>query len=122
LPRSNDWSRPRGKGRCRPGFRAPRPAGYLRNAVATASRLGFLLTSTGQGFGGDILSVMRTVLCLSFFLTALLVAPPAAGANANVTRVELHQRQEVLLKHERFVGNLRAQAKREGIIQHVPQL
>lgn len=63
---------------------------------------------------------MRSLLPLIAILAGLIYAAPASAAD--ITRIELHQREDVVLKHERFVGNLRAQAKREGIIQRVPQL
>ncbi len=63
---------------------------------------------------------MRSFLPVAVTLIALASAVPVAAAD--VTRIELHQREEVVLKHERFVGNLRAQAKRAGIIVRVPQL
>lgn len=63
---------------------------------------------------------MRIFVPLAVVLIGLASAVPASAAD--VTRIELHQREDVVLKHERFVGNLRAQAKREGIIVQVPQL
>ncbi|NBB93822.1 MAG: hypothetical protein GVY32_11720 [Gammaproteobacteria bacterium] len=63
---------------------------------------------------------MRTFLSLTILVTSLATAAPVSAAE--LTRFELHQREEVRLRHERFVGNLRAQAQREGIIVRVPQL
>jgi hypothetical protein len=63
---------------------------------------------------------MRSLPSLTVLLATLLTAAPALGAE--VTRIELHQREDVVLQHERFVGNLRAQAKRDGIVVRVPQL
>jgi hypothetical protein len=63
---------------------------------------------------------MRSLASLVTVLATLLAVAPALGAE--ITRVELHQREDVVLQHERFVGNVRAQAKREGIIVRVPQL
>lgn len=63
---------------------------------------------------------MRIILILSLFLAASSATAPAAGAE--IERIELVQREDVILKHQRFVGNTRAQAKREGIITRVPQL
>jgi hypothetical protein len=63
---------------------------------------------------------MRSLQLLTLLAVGILAAAPAPAAE--VTRVELHQREDVVLQHERFVGNLRAQAKREGIIVRVPQL
>lgn len=63
---------------------------------------------------------MRSLPALTLLLTALLAGAPALGAE--LTRIELHQREEVRLQQQRFVGNLRAQAQREGIVVKVPQL
>ncbi len=63
---------------------------------------------------------MRSLLFLTLALAGL-----AAGSTvlaADVTRIELHQREEVMQQQQRFVGNLRAQAQREGIVVKVPQL
>jgi hypothetical protein len=60
-------------------------------------------------------SVGFVILLVAF----IAVSPARAGA---IERVELYQRQEVILEHQRFVGNLRAQAGREGVIVKVPQL
>lgn len=62
---------------------------------------------------------MRRLLPLTLVLAGLAAAP---AFGADITRLELHQREDVVLQHERFVGNLRAQAKREGIVVRVPQL
>lgn len=63
---------------------------------------------------------MRMILSLTLFLAASTATAPASAAN--VERFELVQREEVVLQHQRFVGNTRAQAEREGIITRVPQL
>ncbi|MDZ7789020.1 MAG: hypothetical protein U5L08_00710 [Xanthomonadales bacterium] len=63
---------------------------------------------------------MRMLISLTILLTTLVAIAPARGAD--VTRVELHQREEVMQQQQRFVGNLRAQAQREGIVVKVPQL
>jgi len=64
---------------------------------------------------------MRSILLLTFLAVGLTsVSDPTVAAD--VSRLELHQREEVVLSHQRFVGNVRAQAKREGIIVRVPQL
>ncbi|WP_376693977.1 hypothetical protein [Wenzhouxiangella sp. EGI_FJ10409] len=63
---------------------------------------------------------MRLLAALAILFTALLAAAPAPAAD--ITRVELHQREEVMQQQQRFVGNLRAQAQREGIVVKVPQL
>lgn len=63
---------------------------------------------------------MRSLPSLTVLVAILLAAAPAFGAD--VTRIELHQREEVMQQQQRFVGNLRAQAQREGIVVRVPQL
>lgn len=62
---------------------------------------------------------MRSLLVLTVLLASLTGARPAAGAG--FVKLELDQRPDVVLQHQRFVGNTRAQAKREGIITRVPQ-
>lgn len=54
-----------------------------------------------------------------FFLFALL-AP--AWAQAGPERIELFQRAEVMAQQQRLVGNLRAVARRDGVVVNVPQL
>jgi len=39
-----------------------------------------------------------------------------------IERLELYQREEVKIQHQRLVGNVRAQARREGVVVNVPQL
>ncbi len=51
-------------------------------------------------------------------LTLLLSAPVLAEPE----RIQLHQRQDVQTDHQRMVGNVRAQAQREGVVVQVPQL
>lgn len=63
---------------------------------------------------------MQRLLPLTVFIVGLLIAAPAPGAD--ITRIELQQREDVVLEHQRFVGNTRAQAKRAGVITRVPQL
>lgn len=48
-----------------------------------------------------------------------LLALPAA---ADQTRVHLVQDREVVMEHRHLVGNVRAQARRQGVVRHVPQL
>ena len=43
-------------------------------------------------------------------------------AQAEVERIELYQRAEVMAQQQRLVGNLRAVARREGVVVNVPQL
>ncbi len=53
----------------------------------------------------------------------VLLAPAAAAADEVVSeRLDLLQRQSVIIDHQRLVGNVRAQARREGVIVQVPQL
>lgn len=63
---------------------------------------------------------MRSLLLVSILLASLTAAAPAPAAD--ITRIELNQREEVVQQQQRFVGNLRAQAQREGIVVKVPQL
>ncbi|WP_376697438.1 hypothetical protein [Wenzhouxiangella sp. EGI_FJ10305] len=63
---------------------------------------------------------MRLLLSLTILFTALLGAAPSIATD--ITRIELHQREDVMQAQQRFVGNLRAQAQREGIVVKVPQL
>ncbi|QKK01323.1 MAG: hypothetical protein HND55_00875 [Pseudomonadota bacterium] len=63
---------------------------------------------------------MRPLLTLTLFLAVSIASSAAPGAD--ITRIELVQREEVVLKHQQFVGNTRAQAKRAGVIRRVPQL
>lgn len=63
---------------------------------------------------------MRTLLHFFIVLTAASWLVTASGAD--IERLELHQKADVVQHHLRFVGNLRAQAKREGIIVGTPQL
>jgi len=64
---------------------------------------------------------MRFLLSLATLLTGLTAFAPSASG-ADISRLELHQREDVVLSHQRFVGNLRAQAKREGVVVRTPQL
>lgn len=57
-------------------------------------------------------------LLLPVVLFALL---PLAG-QAELPRMTLHQQAEVQTHHERLVGNVRAQARREGVVLNTPQL
>ncbi len=53
----------------------------------------------------------------------VLLAPTAAAVDDVVSeRIELLQRQSVITDHQRLVGNVRAQARREGVVVQVPQL
>lgn len=51
-----------------------------------------------------------------------LVSLPAFAEPPVDEYLELAQRQKVVVDHQRFVGNIRAQAQRDGIVVHVPQL
>ena len=54
--------------------------------------------------------------------TAVIALLSPIWAQAEVERIELHQRAEVMAQQQRLVGNLRAVARREGIVVNVPQL
>jgi hypothetical protein len=45
-----------------------------------------------------------------------------AAAMAEIERIELFQRYEVMAQQQRLVGNLRAVAKTDGIVVKIPQL
>ena len=62
---------------------------------------------------------MMTRLASLVLVAGLLAAPPAA---ADFEQIELFQRQEVMAQQQRLVGNLRALARRDGIVVNVPQL
>jgi hypothetical protein len=68
----------------------------------------------------DILCPMR------YFMLGVIVflLAPGAGAVEEVVseRLDLLQRQSVITDHERLVGNVRAQARREGVVVQLPQL
>ena len=53
-------------------------------------------------------------------ITLGLLAP--LPAQADFERIELFQRLEVIAQQQRLVGNLRAVARREGVVVNVPQL
>lgn len=56
-------------------------------------------------------------------LIALIALPGTAFAEpVEVERMTLHQRQDIQIQHRRLVGNVRAQARREGVVVNVPQL
>lgn len=69
----------------------------------------------------DILPNMtKNILLLglvSLSLAGGLAVPAAAG-----DRIALYQSNETQLQHQRMVGNVRAQARREGVVVNVPQL
>lgn len=73
---------------------------------------------TRPGRADDILKGMRVLLFTCLLLGWLVAAWPSAHA----TEIELIQRPEVVVAQQRMVGNVRAQARREGIIRQVPQL
>lgn len=52
-------------------------------------------------------------------LSWLALWPSSVSATETLT---LHQRAEVMAQQQRLVGNLRAQARREGVVVEVPQL
>ncbi len=59
----------------------------------------------------------------SFSLMVCFALVMAASASTdNVERIELVQKPEVMAQQQRLVGNLRAVARREGVVLNVPQL
>jgi len=65
----------------------------------------------------------RINTCLAIATVAWIVALTALSSNALATdTLTLHQRAEVMAQQYRLVGNLRAQARREGVVVEVPQL
>lgn len=62
---------------------------------------------------------MKRSPVLATLLLALLA--PTWGW-AEVERIELFQRAEVMAQQQRLVGNLRAVARRDGVVVNVPQL
>ncbi|HLR87136.1 MAG TPA: hypothetical protein VK064_04565 [Wenzhouxiangella sp.] len=63
---------------------------------------------------------MRTSARL--FIVLITAGWLLTASGADIERLELHQKADVAQHHLRFVGNLRAQAKREGVIVSTPQL
>lgn len=55
-------------------------------------------------------------------LLAAALATLASPAAAEPTRLDLVQDRGVVLEHQHLVGNVRAQARRQGVVRHVPQL
>lgn len=64
---------------------------------------------------------MRTHSIVTGLLGPLLALGLAASAQAG-ERIALYQKQDVQLQQQRLVGNVRAQARREGVVVNVPQL
>lgn len=62
---------------------------------------------------------MNRSLTLAAVVVALL---SPIWAQAESERIELRQRAEVMAQQQRLVGNLRAVARREGVVVNVPQL
>ncbi|MCC5866535.1 MAG: hypothetical protein JJU31_15545 [Wenzhouxiangella sp.] len=64
---------------------------------------------------------MRKIFVLTslFVLYLGLSLGPVALAEE---RLKLYQKNEVQVQHQRLVGNVRAQARREGVVVNVPQL
>ena len=60
--------------------------------------------------------------CLILALLGSFALTNFSLAATDIQRIELHQREEVQIQHQRRVGNLRAQAQRQGWIVRVPQL
>lgn len=68
---------------------------------------------------------MKRILVTKFFVLLVcggLLGPFTHHALAEIETVALQQRKEVKLADQRLVGNVRAQAKREGVIVEVPEL
>jgi len=60
---------------------------------------------------------------ISLLITAAAAAlAPGELQAAEIERIELHQREDVQVLHQRRGGNVRAQAQRQGWIVRVPQL
>lgn len=58
-----------------------------------------------------------------FFLSwVIMLALPGQPLLAQTQTIDLKQSKQALLADQRLVGNVRAQAKREGVIVDVPQL
>lgn len=55
-------------------------------------------------------------------IVLLLLAFLPTWAAADVERMTLRQQAEIQTQHQRLVGNVRAQARREGVVVNVPQL
>jgi hypothetical protein len=63
---------------------------------------------------------MRYFIGLILFASLLLGSAPVPGAE--VERLTVYQRPDIQVRHQRLVGNVRAQARREGVVVNVPQL
>lgn len=63
---------------------------------------------------------MRCLVYSLVLFSALIVT--AATRADNLERIELFQKAEVMAQQQRLVGNLRAVARREGVVVQVPQL
>ena len=75
---------------------------------------------TRQEGQDDILSCMRNLMLV---VILFLLSPGLPAADEVVSeRLDLIQRQSVITDHQRLVGNIRAQARREGVVVDVPQL
>jgi hypothetical protein len=59
---------------------------------------------------------------LAGFLLISICALTLPSAGLAQERIELLQRAEVQIQHQRLVGNVRAQARREGVVVNTPQL
>lgn len=63
--------------------------------------------------------------CFRPFLPLILLAFTAPGSQADAAEtmvVDLVQKPQVLTRHQRQVGNLRALARRQGVVEAVPQV
>jgi hypothetical protein len=63
---------------------------------------------------------MRYLFGLILLTPLLLGSSTAAGGE--VERLTVYQRQDIQVRHQRLVGNIRAQARREGVVVNLPQL
>jgi len=62
---------------------------------------------------------MKLSVWLSVLVALLTVSSALA---ARLERLSFHQKQTVQVQHQRLVGNLKAQARREGVVVGTPQL
>lgn len=63
---------------------------------------------------------MRFIVAVILPLLVMLPGGPVMASE--VERLSLVQRQEIQVQHQRLVGNVRAQARREGVVVNTPQL
>jgi hypothetical protein len=63
---------------------------------------------------------MKLIVAAILFPLAFMSSP--TSADTEVERMSLIQRPEIQVQHQRLVGNVRAQARREGVVVNTPQL